>query len=443
MIIKNKIFKSIGFKILAFYILLSLISLSFIISIIFENQVDLIGKNTMLESEKQISELIGAMKKFTSEMKQGTLFKTDSEGDSLKQLIRIISLHSDDFIIISENGSVIHKSSGSSELPGSFTEDILRAITSSTFSGKNYYLRIDEAKQIMNFYIPLNDFYPGNSNLLIKKDIVEISRSLSDLYKQVTYVILVVVFFHILFAGLLYWSFIMPLKTLAETAKKFSEGDLTARVSITGKSLELDSIASAFNDMAESASRNINSLSYEMESVKNINRKRDITATRDELTGLFNSSYFNERLDEEIRQLELSGKFFSLIIADIDDFSRFNALYGKQAGDIILLETAKKIASCCSGTDIPARIGGEEFAVLSPVRDREGILELAETIRSSVADNSVVTPDGTFSITISIGLSSVTVDVLKSIRGRDDILNKALSALEEAKREGKNRAALS
>lgn len=260
MILKAKIFKSIGFKIIAFYTVMSLINLSFIISIIFENQVDTIGENTMLESEKQISELIGAMKKFTVEMKKGSMFKSVSENDSLQQLIRIVDLHFSDFMIVSDKESILYKSAEKSELPESFRDDSLRAMTSSALSGKDYYLRIDEGKKILNFYIPLNDFYQDNSILLVKKDISAMNRSLADLYKQVTYVILVVVFFHLIFAGILYWSMILPLKAIADAAKSFTAGDMNARVEISGRHSEFDFIAAAFNDMIESSRNSITSL---------------------------------------------------------------------------------------------------------------------------------------------------------------------------------------
>lgn len=439
MSLKDRVYKSIGFKIIAFYILLSLINLSFVISIIFENQVDTIGKNTMLESEKQISELIGAMKKFTVEMKKGSLFQTGSENEALQQLVKIIDLHFREYLIISEKDAILHKSSQNEELPESFKEDSLRAMTSSAFSGKDYYLRIDKDEKHINFYIPLNDFYPGNSILLIKNDISALNRSLTDLYKQVSYVILVVVFFHIIFAGILYMSFILPLKSLVTAAENFSGGDMTARVVLSGKSFELDSIASAFNNMAESARNNIISLSTEVESAKNINRKKDKSSTRDDLTGLLNSNYLNERVSEELRTAKSHPGGFSLMIINIDDFSKINALYGKQTGDIILLETAKKISNSSHESDILARIADDEFALLSAGHTGTDIADIAETIRSSVAANSIITPDGNFSVTVSIGVMTFNPAEQELQQNPDNIFKSASSALSKAKAGGKNR----
>ncbi|HOP64636.1 MAG TPA: diguanylate cyclase [Spirochaetota bacterium] len=437
---ENKaIHRTIGFKIIAFYILLSLITLSFVISIIFENQVEIIGKNTMLETEKQISQLIGALKKFNIEAGKGSLFKLKAGESGLQPLIKTIEPYSGDFLIFDEKKEIIHKSSRDTTLPETGIEDGLRAMTISAFSGKDYYLRIDEKQKTMNFYIPLNELYPGNAILLIKKDISILNNSLSNLYKQVTYVIIAVVFFHILFAGFLYRTFILPLKKLGDAAQKFSGGDTTVRVQLNGKNLEFDLLAEAFNNMAGTAHDNISSLSSEMEDIKTMNRRRGQTATRDALTGLLNINYIGERITEELKLAESGDRAFSLAIIDIDDFNKINALYGKQTGDIILMETAKKIASSCSTNEIPARTGGEEFSILYPRTDKSDLAEKAEKIRKTIADNMIVTPDGNLSVTVSIGVFTSDSNNRDMADSKDKIIKSALSALSEAKSKGKNR----
>lgn len=443
MLIRKRIYKSIGFKVIIFYILLSFISLSFIISIIFENQVDLIGKNTMLESEKQISHLIGAMKKFAIEMKKGSLFKSGTESEADSQLLKVVNSHFSDYIIFSEKNFILHKSSPDISIPETYKEDGLRAITSSAFSGKDYYLRINERDRLVYFYIPLNEFIPGNSILLIKKDIGSLNKSLNDLYKQMVYVILVVVFFHLIFAGVLYRLFIIPLNRLSEAALKIAAGDMNARVEMEGKSYEFDSIAEAFNNMAESIDDNVKNLSSEIETVRNINRRRNKNATRDELTGLLNDNYLTERIDDKLKLAKVKRRAFSLIIIDIDDFSKIISLYGKQTGDIIILETARVITGNCASSDIIARIGAEEFAILLPDAEEKNILEFAENIRISVAENQIVTPDGRLSVTVSIGASYINTDVLQNIESKDDVINTAQSLLIKAKTGGKNRVEFS
>ena len=436
---RNKFFQSIGFKIMAFYVLLSLINLSFVISIIFENQVDLISKNVMLESEKQLSQFINSMKKFTIEMKKGTLFNVKDEKETLSQFTKIISQHYRDFIIFSDKNVIIYKSSSEINLPETFKEDGLRSMTTMAFSGKDYYLRVDEDNKIVNFYIPLNELLSGNYILLVKKNIGSINASLIDLYKQSFYIIFVVLFFHVLFALILYRFILHPVKILGEAAEKLSKGDLSVRVPITGGKDEFDSLFVTFNRMAESINKNIKTFSTEMKTVKNIQRILEETEIRDDLTGLLNENYISQRIEDELNHSKLKLKDLSLILINLDDFSKINEVYGKQTGDIILLETAKKISESCTAGDIIARFSGEEFAVLSPEPSINIIIDLAEKIRSSMDKTETITPDGKFRVTVSIGVSYIKAENLISIENKKDVIEKAKSALMKAKRSGKNR----
>lgn len=436
---KNRIYNTIGFKIITYYVILSLINLSFIISIIFENQVDLISKNTILESEKQLSQLIGSMKKFSIEMKKGNLFKITSEEETFTQLMNIINIHYRDFLVFSDKNTVIFKSSPEMNLPETFREDGMRSMTAMTFSGKNYYLRIDENHKIINFYIPLNEFQFGNSILLIKKNISSLNESLINLYKQALYVILVVFFFHVLFVVILYRSFIHPIKILDEAAKKFGDGSLDTRISFPGRNDEMKSLAETFNNMAASLYDNISSLSSQIVKSKKIKAETEKISVRDELTGLLNSYYLSERLDEELKIAKLKHRDISLILINPDNFSRIDEIYGKQTGDIIILETAKSITANCSNSEIIARTANEEFAILSPEPSIENIKELAEKIRSSIGEKEIITPDGKFSITVCIGVSYVKADNNNFIENKNDIVESARSALLKAKETGENR----
>jgi len=424
---------------MALYVLLSLINLSFVITIIFENQVDLISKNTMLESEKQLSQLIGSMKKFTIESKKGKLFNVRDGKETLSQLIKIINTHYKDFIVFSDKDNAIYKSSSEVSLPLTFKEDGLRSATAMAFSGKDYYLRIDDNNNVINFYIPLNDFLNENSILLVKKNIGILNESLANLYKQALYVVFVVFFFHVLFAAVLYRSIIHPINMLNKAAKKLSDGELEARVSVSGRNNELDSLAVTFNRMAESIDSSIRSLSTEVESVKTDKQKMKRTDTRDELTGLLNENFMNERIDDELNQSRIHQRDMSLILINLDDFSKINGIYGSQTGDIILKETARKIVENCSTGDVIARFGGEEFAVLSPESCRSNTNDLAEKIRFSMDENEVITPDGKFRVTVSVGASYIERERVDKVINKDDVVRSAKSALMKAKSGGKNR----
>lgn len=140
--IKNsvKFFHSIGFKIMAAYVLLSLINLSFVISIIFENQTDLISRNARLESERHLAELIESMKQFSRESGKGSLLSQGAKNDNFKRLVNLLNSLPDNSFVFSEKGEILARSAEGIDPPESYLTDGLRSLTAMTFSGKNYYL---------------------------------------------------------------------------------------------------------------------------------------------------------------------------------------------------------------------------------------------------------------------------------------------------------------
>ncbi|MBN2039320.1 MAG: diguanylate cyclase [Spirochaetes bacterium] len=435
---KKKFFRSIGFKILFFYTLLSLINISFVISIIFENQVDLISRNIQLETEKQLSRLISSMKYFTSESRTGKLFDIKTDKDALDHIIKFIGPHFDDYIIYTEKGVVSYKSGSAKEPPETFIEDGLRSMTANTFAGNDYYLKIDEKERMIYCYVPLNNFRLGNSILLLRKDISRVNYALSSLYNQAIYVIIVVLLFHIIFAAILFRYIIQPVSLLTLGARKFSEGDLGVRIKINRKD-EFNSLAETFNDMADSIEEKIHILSGEINTIKEDKEKIEKQQIRDELTYLFNRNYIMERVNEEITRAANKKTSTAFLLVDIDNFNEVNKIYGFQTCNIILMETAKAILRSCSEADTVARFGGEEFAVLSPDSSIEQTRITAEKIREAVEKNTIVTPDGEFSVTVSIGISFAGGERLHSVRDNPDLAVSAEEALLRAKTNGRNR----
>jgi diguanylate cyclase (GGDEF)-like protein len=435
---KNKISQSISFKILFFYTLLSLVTISFVISIIFENQVDLISKNIKLESEIQLGKLISSMKKFTYELQKGKLFDTKTDKETLNQITKFIGPHFDDFLIFTEKGVITNKSNAVMVPPKTFIEDGLRSITAKTFSGNDYYLRIDEEKKMIYCYISLNEFHLGNSILLLQKDISSLSKSLTNLYRQAIYVIIVVLLFHLIFAVILFRYIIHPINLLNNGAKKFSEGNLGARIIINRKD-EFNTLAETFNRMAGSIDEKMKTLSSQVDTVKESKERMENLTIKDELTGLYNRSYILERTNEELKMARIKNRNTGFLLIDLDRFHEVNNIYGHQTGNIILMETAKTITRNCAETEIIGRFGGEEFAVLSPECSIKYIQDMAEQIRSAMEKNIIVTPDGEFSVTVSIGISCIDTDHLNSPENNRDLPGSAEAALLRAKENGRNR----
>ncbi len=149
---------------------------------------------------------------------------------------------------------------------------------------------------------------------------------------------------------------------------------------------------------------------------------------RDELTGLYNRRYINERISKSLSSSDSQG---FIAVVDIDHFKKVNDVYGHDVGDNTLVAVCNILASFIKPTDLIGRYGGEEFVIFLPQSDSESVQSLLEEMRQSVetkASSMLPSP-----VTISVGYSHVEPkDTLHSL------FSKADSALYLAKRKGRN-----
>ena len=159
----------------------------------------------------------------------------------------------------------------------------------------------------------------------------------------------------------------------------------------------------------------------------------------DELTGLLNYRVLMEKLAEEVRRKVRTGREFSFIMVDIDDFKRVNDRYGHLEGSRLIAQMGPLLKAACrtDSTDICFRYGGEEFSILLAETTMEEAAAVAERIRHAVEEYpfSVKLSHPEEKITISLGISSMTGDKLKSIV---ELINEADIALYNSKAAGKN-----
>lgn len=160
-------------------------------------------------------------------------------------------------------------------------------------------------------------------------------------------------------------------------------------------------------------------------------------AITDELTGLNNYRFMQQRLEEETDRAKRYHKHLSLLMLDADDFKGFNDSYGHVAGDVALAELAQVIRRQVRDVDLVCRYGGEEFAVVLPETDSAGAFVVAEKVREAVASHVFSNGDGEpcCSLTVSIGLATYPVHA----ESRETLLREADDALYRAKNGGKNR----
>jgi len=162
-------------------------------------------------------------------------------------------------------------------------------------------------------------------------------------------------------------------------------------------------------------------------------------ATHDFLTNLLNRSEILAALDREYSRSGREGKSATIIMADIDHFKRINDSLGHAAGDEVLKEVALRLKSDLRPYDVVGRYGGEEFLIILPGCELNVGARRADEIRKLVAKAPILTPFGTASATVSMGVTATGP-------GRDhsvsDLLHEADVSMYAAKKNGRDRVEL-
>lgn len=157
----------------------------------------------------------------------------------------------------------------------------------------------------------------------------------------------------------------------------------------------------------------------------------------DDLTGLYNRRYFNQRYEREVVRAKRYKRPLTVLMVDIDHFKSFNDINGHLLGDEALKKVAMSLESNLRKADIVARYGGEEFVILLPEIDKSHADQVAEKLRRTIEGKSF--PKEQYlpnkNLTISIGFATFSEDSLNA----KELLELADRALYQAKTEGRNR----
>ena len=159
--------------------------------------------------------------------------------------------------------------------------------------------------------------------------------------------------------------------------------------------------------------------------------------TFDGLTQIYNKRYFHETLEREISRSRRYVRELGLVLFDIDHFKQKNDTFGHLAGDSILKELSSVVRAKLRREDVFARVGGEEFGILTPEVGLKGAREVAEKVRLVVESTSFRFEKHVIPTTVSLGYTVW----LGGDDGADALFQRADQALYAAKQGGRNRAA--
>jgi len=214
-----------------------------------------------------------------------------------------------------------------------------------------------------------------------------------------------------------------PLRKLSLMAEIIGRGEYPEPITQENHD-EFSQVMDAFNSMALNLKQNQADLKK--------------MAMRDGLTGLLNRREIRRLLGQELDRAKRRFSEMSVMMLDIDHFKKVNDTHGHQVGDEVLKGVATLLGQQIRTMDTVARYGGEEFIIITPERT-EGAQIIAERILAAVAEQPFSDGrGGEFNLTISIGLASYPLHAVEEY----ELVNKADTALYQAKEQGRNQVCL-
>ncbi|MFG3596890.1 diguanylate cyclase domain-containing protein [Bradyrhizobium sp. RDI18] len=302
-----------------------------------------------------------------------------------------------------------------------------KALVSDTPTGSLSFTAADGSQRAISFAR-----IPGTQSRLIvsideAKITAAINRDIRTAYLQLGLVCLFVLLGALIGAEKL---IINPIEVMTGMARRFGEGDWSARVSHSRLPSEFMPLARAFNAMAAQLSQ----------------RERELVATNDRLTvmasidmlsGLANRRGFQSRLDFEWMKAQQYRRELSLLMIDVDHFKLYNDTYGHPEGDACLTRIGEALASIAADNlGFAGRYGGEEFCLLLPNTSPQKALEIGETVRATVQGLGL--PHITSShrtVTVSVGVAAALPNDAQTA---GELIEAADAALYAAKHRGRN-----
>ncbi len=169
-------------------------------------------------------------------------------------------------------------------------------------------------------------------------------------------------------------------------------------------------------------------------SLSQANQKLDHLASTDVLTGLSNRRHALQLLEQLWAESARKGTSLACMMIDADGFKAINDNYGHDAGDIVLCQLAKHLTYAVRTDDIVCRLGGDEFLIICPQTDEEGVRRIAKLTHAKISALTVPVTGGVWQGSISVGFAAKT----EAMQTPEDLIKAADRGVYAAKNAGKN-----
>lgn len=314
------------------------------IVMVFENQVDLIAQNAILNSR-----LIGLQFRET--------FRGEDVSEPDEELLRSYNVSS--FRVYAGNGRPITEQWGMevNRSDQERTSQIHTALTVRDFENRLFHHVLDYRNRRLDLYIPIEPVQLRERVIVASIEMSNIDRQLSYLYRQSVILGFMVLLLHLLYAWYLGYTVLRPLKKILRGTEEVARGQLDVRITIPERN-ELGRMARAFNEMSIA-----------------VVRMQTEAKSSNPLTGLPGNPVIAERLSNQIDQP------IAVLYIDLDNFKAFNDHYGFSRGDEALLyarDTLVQSGNIFPGTFVGHQ-GGDDFVLITTLS--QGIPLADEIIR--------------------------------------------------------------